>query len=83
MTETKEDALSATTPDLAPAEKTGPTIDERIANFNIDLKAILGKYNLALLAEARIFQGIIVADPKVVDAEEYKALSQAKSDPIA
>lgn len=60
-----------------PAEETGaesatlPTADniaERVKNFNVELKSLLGKYELALGAEARIHDGKVLADPKVLDA---------------
>lgn len=40
----------------------------RVASFNGELKALLGKYELALYAEARIAEGRIVADPRIADA---------------
>lgn len=43
-------------------------IAERVKNFNTDLKVILGKYELALAAEAVIKDGKVLAEPKVVDA---------------
>lgn len=41
---------------------------DRVKNFNAELKVILGKYELALGAEARISDGKVLADPKVLDA---------------
>ena len=56
-------AESATSP-----QENNLTIEERVANFNTELKVILGKYNLALGAEAKIVDGKVLADPKVLDA---------------
>lgn len=85
---TKKDVLetgaeSATAPNaseiIAPEGST-IALDERVAAFNEELKPLLGKHNLALFAEARIFNGLIVADPKVGDADE---LAKAKADATA
>jgi hypothetical protein len=46
------------------------TLQERVDGFNTELKALLGKYELALGAEARVFNGQVLADPKVIDARE-------------
>jgi len=43
-------------------------IAQRVTNFNIELKQLLGKYELALGAEAKIVDGRVLADPKVMDA---------------
>ncbi len=62
--EIKQDtgAESATVPEIK------NDIAERVENFNKDLKALLGKYELALTGEPRIHEGRIVADPRVLDA---------------
>ncbi len=79
--ETENGAESATAPEALAAkdalEASTIALDARVAAFNEDLKVLLGKYNLALFAEARIFNGLIVADPKVGDAEE---LAKKKSE---
>lgn len=48
------------------------TLAERVDGFNTELKALLGKYELALGAEARVANGQVLADPKVIDAREMK-----------
>ncbi len=53
-------------------------IAERVANFNKDLKEALGKYELALTAEARIHDGKVLADPKVIDARVKTPVDAAK-----
>ncbi len=62
MSENETGAESATVPEIK------NDIAERVSNFNTDLKVLLGKYELALAAEARIHDGKVVADPKVIDA---------------
>lgn len=71
----KPDAESATAPDLSKAEvkKDDNNLQGRVISFNLELKVILNRYNLALLAEPRILNGVIVADPKLVDNDEYQA----------
>lgn len=57
--------------DTSAESATVPTADdiaERVTNFNVELKKLLGKYELALGAEARIHDGKVLADPKVLDA---------------
>ncbi len=65
-------AASATVPEVR------DDIAERVANFNKDLKEALGKYELALTAEARIHDGKVVADPKVIDARVKTPVDAAK-----
>ena len=73
MTDEIKDVESATVPDLSkPISE--PTIEERVSAFNVDLKELLKKHNMVLLAEPRIFNGIIVADPKVIAQEQYDQL---------
>ena len=71
-------AESATTIDGAQDLSATPANDlsERIAAFNVELKVLLGKHELALMADPRIFKGQIVADPVLRDerkAPEVKA----------
>ncbi len=67
MSEKETGADSATAP-------AGGDINERVAAFNVELKVLLGKYELGLGAEARITdKGVIVADPRVLDARGAKA----------
>lgn len=56
-------------------------LDSRVAGFNEELKALLGKYELALFAEARIHQGQIVADPKIADARKAPEADNATQTP--
>lgn len=44
------------------------TLQERVNRFNDELKALLGKYELGLVAEAYVQNGSVLAAPKVVDA---------------
>ena len=69
--ETKTKEPTATGTEQAAVAPT-MTLDERIAAFNVDLKELLGKYNLALFAEPRVFNGMLIADPKVGDVDELK-----------
>lgn len=54
------------------------TLEERVANFNKDLKESLGRNELALTAEARIHDGKVVADPKVIDARVLPPIDAKK-----
>lgn len=48
------------------------SLDVRVAAFNVELKALLGKYELALGAEAVIQDGKVLAKPIVVDDRKEK-----------
>ncbi len=61
-------------PVIIGAEK---TLQERVEGFNTELKVLLQKYELALGAEARIANGMVLADPKVIDAREIKKEAEA------
>jgi hypothetical protein len=63
MSDEKETGAESAT---VPVEK--DDLAKRVANFNTDLKVLLGKYELALGAEPRIQDGKVVADPRVLDA---------------
>lgn len=60
----KSDETGADSATIPPVDD----VAERVAAFNAGLKTLLGKYELALGAEARIDNGRVVADPKVLDA---------------
>jgi len=49
------------------------SVQERTELFNEELKTLLGKYEFMLGAEARVVNGQVLADPKLVDAREVKA----------
>lgn len=51
------------------SEEKTMTLDERVDAFNNELKAILGKYELALFAQPEIYKGAVVARVKVQDAK--------------
>ncbi len=71
MSEKESGAESATVPAAG-------DINERVAAFNVELKVLLGKYELGLGAEARITdKGLIVADPRVLDARGAKSTPPA------
>ena len=48
------------------------TLAERVGRFNDELKALLGKYELALSGEAFIVDGKVLAKPVVADARGKK-----------
>lgn len=73
-------AESATTIEGVKDLSAAPVVEdfsERLSGFNIELKQLLGKYELALLAEPKIVKGLIVADPVVRD--ERKAPDENKA----
>lgn len=78
MEEEKKDGESAIVPDLSKPAESGPSVEDRVKGFNLDLREILGKHRMVLLAEPRIFNGVVVADPKVIPQEEYEKVTTPK-----
>jgi hypothetical protein len=65
-----EEKDSATPTSLNPNDLLTP--QERVARFNDEFKALLGKYELGLTAEAYVQAGQVLAAPKVIDNREKK-----------
>lgn len=78
---TQEEVIAAAT-----AAMHAQPVEQRVILFNEELKPLLLKYNLGLMAEARITKdGRIVADPRLMDATDLVKSSEKalKADQVA
>lgn len=74
-----DDKKDSATPAVAVNPNDLLTLKERVERFNEELRALLEKYELALTAEARVQNGQVLADPKVIDQRELlKAVDDKK-----
>lgn len=74
-----DDKKDSATPAVAVNPNDLLTLKERVERFNEELRALLAKYELALTAEARVQNGQVLADPKVIDQRELlKAVDDKK-----
>ncbi len=78
-----DDQKDSATPIIGANPNDSMTLEQRSQAFNDELRQLLGKYELALTAEAFVRNGQVLAAPKIVDQRELKKVAEEMPEAVA